>query len=304
MKNEIQIFCHEQFGQIRTMELPDGQVGFVGKDVAEVLGYSNPTKAIQVHVDDEDKMKMMIEATSQNGMLVKSYTNIINESGLYALILSSKLPKAREFKHWVTAEVLPQIRKTGGYIPVQEEDDDKIILAKAVQILQRTVEQKDSLIAECKTVIGRQSAEIQQQTLMLVEQSMQIEEKSEMVKEQHHLIEEQNIILEEQQPLVEFAQTVGESQDTCTIAQLAKEICNMGVDMGQNRLFQWLREHKYLGVSKHHRNVPYQYWVEKGYFVVKTSNAWYDEEGKAHYNMTTLVTGKGQQYFINKFRTL
>ena len=92
----------------------------------------------------------MLEAQSQNGILVKTKTAIINESGLYSLVLSSKLPQAREFKRWVTSEVLPQIRRTGGYIPVKQEDDEKTILARAVQILMKTVEQKDVLIAEQK----------------------------------------------------------------------------------------------------------------------------------------------------------
>lgn len=146
--NEIKIFKNPEFGQIRTMVMPDGQIGFVGKDVATVLGYSNATKAIIMHVEDDDKVMLMIEAQSQNGTLVKTKTAIINESGMYSLILSSKLPKARRFKHWVTAEVLPQIRQTGGYIPLNEEDDEKMILAKAVGIYQRTIEQKDRLIAE------------------------------------------------------------------------------------------------------------------------------------------------------------
>ena len=105
---EIQIFNNDQFGQIRCLE-KDGQPWFVGKDVAEVLGYANPSKAIIVHVDEEDKQCEMLEATSQNGNLLnKARTYLINESGLYSLILSSKPPQAREFKHWAAAEVLPQ----------------------------------------------------------------------------------------------------------------------------------------------------------------------------------------------------
>lgn len=127
MNTQIQVFNHEQFGSIRTMEMPDGQIGFVGKDVAEVLGYSRTADAIRQHVDDEDKgvFKMQTPGGVQSIVL-------INESGLYALVFASKLPKAREFKHWVTSVVLPQIRKTGGYIPVSREDDEKTILAKAV----------------------------------------------------------------------------------------------------------------------------------------------------------------------------
>lgn len=141
--NEIKIFKNPEFGQIRTMVMPDGQVGFMGNEVAKILGYSNYRNAIQNHVEDEDRLRTQIEYAGQ-----KRNVTFINESGMYSLILSSKLPKARRFKHWVTAEVLPQIRQTGGYIPLNEEDDEKMILAKAVGIYQRTIEQKDRLIAE------------------------------------------------------------------------------------------------------------------------------------------------------------
>lgn len=147
---KIKIFNHEQFGEIRTMTMPDGQVGFVGNDVARVLGYSNYRNAIANHVDEEDKLRTQIEYAGQ-----KREVTFINESGLYALVLSSKLPKAREFKHWVTSEVLPQIRKTGGYIPVTREDDEKTILAKAVQILMRTVEVQKQELAEQDMEIAR-----------------------------------------------------------------------------------------------------------------------------------------------------
>ncbi len=152
MENNIQIFKNEQFGEIRTMVMPDGQVGFVGKDVARVLGYAKPENAIANHVDDEDKTSTLIQGTGSN---YKSKATIINESGLYSLILSSKLPKAKEFKHWVTSEVLPQIRKTGGYIPVDVQDDEKTILCKAVNILMKTVEMQNKELAVQDIEIAR-----------------------------------------------------------------------------------------------------------------------------------------------------
>ena len=143
---ELQKFIHPQFGEIRTMMMADGQVGFVGKDVAEVLGYKLPRKAILDHVEKDDVLKWnLIDAMGRNQL-----TTFINESGLYSLILSSKLPQAREFKHWVTSEVLPQIRRTGGYIPVREEDDEKTILCKALMIYRRTIEEKEALLEEQK----------------------------------------------------------------------------------------------------------------------------------------------------------
>ena len=149
--NKIQVFKSEQFGAIRTMVMPDGQIGFVGKDVAEALGYSNASKAIIMHVDDEDKVELQVYLDSQNGNAgQRRKATFISESGLYSLILASKLPAARQFKRWVTSEVLPQIRRTGGYLPVSAEEDDQTIISKAMQILQRTLEQKDEQLAEQK----------------------------------------------------------------------------------------------------------------------------------------------------------
>ena len=96
-----------------------GETWFVGKDVAEALGYKNPSNALQVHVDEEDKTTYLIQVSGSN---YKTSTTVINESGLYSLVLSSKLPQARVFKHWVTSEVLPQIRKTGGYTPTKDAE--------------------------------------------------------------------------------------------------------------------------------------------------------------------------------------
>lgn len=111
--NEMQVFTNPEFGEIRTLEIK-GEPWLFGKDVASALGYSNPSKAVIVHVDKEDKsFEMLPVSDSQNGNLVK--TALINESGLYSLILSSKLPSAKKFKRWVTSEVLPAIRKTGMY---------------------------------------------------------------------------------------------------------------------------------------------------------------------------------------------
>ena len=133
---EIQIFKDERFGEVRTMVI-NGEPWFVGKDVAEMLGYAKPLDAIQRHVDEDDSVKHgLIDSLGRTQQVI-----FINESGLYALILSSKLPQAKEFKRWVTNEVLPQIRKTGGYIPVGSADDEKTILCKAIDIMNRTIEQ-------------------------------------------------------------------------------------------------------------------------------------------------------------------
>ena len=147
MKTEIQTFKHEQFGEIRTMVDEKGEPWFVGKDVARRLGYINPEKALRVHVDDEDKG--VNEMGTPGGTQKVTF---INESGLYSLVLSSKLPQAKAFKRWVTAEVLPQIRKTGGYIPLKDQDgrelSDLEIMCRAMEIMQKSIEQKEQLIAD------------------------------------------------------------------------------------------------------------------------------------------------------------
>ena len=139
---EIQIFKNDRFGEVRTMVIND-EPWFVGKDVASVLGYVSPHRAVFDHVDEDDKTSVLIQHSGSN---YKSKTIFINESGLYALILSSKLPQAKEFKRWVTNEVLPQIRKTGGYIPLNDCEDTGEIMARALMIAQRTIEQKDALL--------------------------------------------------------------------------------------------------------------------------------------------------------------
>ena len=138
--NELQIFTNDMFGQIRTTII-DGEPYFVGADIANSLGYSNTRDAIKAHVDADDKADVVIHDGRQNRKMTA-----INESGLYSLIFGSKLPSAKQFKRWVTSEILPQIRKTGGYIPINTKDDEVTIMAKAHQILERTLQEKDKII--------------------------------------------------------------------------------------------------------------------------------------------------------------
>ncbi len=140
MKTQIQTFTSEVFGKIRTCQV-NNQIMFVGKDVATALGYAKPENAIATHVDADDKTTTLIQGTGSN---YKSKVIIINESGLYSLILSSKLPQAKAFKRWVTSEVLPQIRKTGGYIPTKDVDGRQLsaeeIVERADAIVGRTLQ--------------------------------------------------------------------------------------------------------------------------------------------------------------------
>ena len=150
---QIVKFKHEMFGEIRTMTNESGESFFVGNDVAKALGYKKPENAIAIHVESEDKTTTLIQGTGSN---YKSKTVLINESGLYALILSSKLEQARAFKRWVTSEVLPQIRQTGGYIPTRnmrtgERLSEGEVLYLAQNILQRTIAQKNLPADDCMT---------------------------------------------------------------------------------------------------------------------------------------------------------
>lgn len=251
--NNLQIFNSPEFGQVRTIQ-QNGEPWFVGKDVAEILGYSNTPKAIRDHVDDEDKLTERIVLSGQNREMT-----IINESGLYSLILSSKMPKAKEFKHWVTSEVIPAIRKTGGYIAGSENMTDAEIMAKAVLVAQSTIRQRDQRIKELESDVAAAK------------------------------------------PKVLFADAVSASDSTILIGDLAKLIKQNGHPIGQKRLFCWMREQGYLikrqGADY---NSPTQRAMEMGLFKIKET-AISHSDGHVSVSKTTKVTGKGQQYFINKF---
>lgn len=152
--NELQIFENAEFGSVRTLMINDAPY-FVGKDIAEILGYADPNKAIAMHIDDEDKLndKTASSLGQRGGWL-------INESGLYSLILSSKMPNAKKFKHWVTAEVLPSIRKTGGYIVGQEQLTDAELMAKALMVAQKTIEARTEEVKSLQMLNAVQQQQI------------------------------------------------------------------------------------------------------------------------------------------------
>ena len=141
MENKMTIFENKEFGRIRTCNV-NGETYFVGKDIALALGYKNTKDALNRHVDQEDKLGAGFTTSGQNREMT-----VINESGLYALILSSKLDSAKRFKHWVTSEVLPAIRRQGGYMVVRPDESNEVILARALQIMQATLARRDELIA-------------------------------------------------------------------------------------------------------------------------------------------------------------
>ncbi len=248
--SELQIFNFNGT-DIRTLTI-DNEPYFVGKDVAEVLGYKKPENAVANHVDEEDKTTTLIQGTGSN---YKSKTVIVNESGLYSLILSSKLPTAKKFKHWVTSEVLPAIRKHGAYMTDAKAFDvvnNKAGLADLLQQAADQLKRKDIQIAEMK-------------------------------------------------PKALFADSVSASDSTILIGDLAKILKANGVDTGAKRLFQWLRDKSYLINRKGSDwNSPTQKSMNLGLFVIKESTHT-QPDGTVRVTKTTKVTGKGQQYFVNKF---
>ena len=201
--NDIKVFENDAFGSVRTIGR-EGDVWFVGKDVAEILGYTNPSKALADHVDEEDKLNNeSLSSLGQRGGW------LINESGLYSLVLSSKLPTAKQFKRWITKEVIPSIRKTGGYFATHKT------YVEALRALADAEEEKERLSLEN----------------------------------------------EEMKPKAEFYDTVAESSTTFEVGVVAK-ILNFGI--GRNKLFKFLRNEGILNPD----NIPYQQYVDAGYFKV------------------------------------
>lgn len=258
--NNIKVFENNEFGTVRTVEV-DREPFFVGKDVAEILGYSNPSKAISMHVDEEDKEFVMMNiANSQNGNLPigQTKTALINESGLYSLVLSSKLPTAKRFKRWVTSEVLPAIRKTGGYIGGAENMSEAEIMARAVLIGQRTIEEQKRKIDNLQNEI------------------------------------------DVNRPKVLFADAVSASHTSILVGELAKILRGNGCNIGQNRLFERLRNDGYLMKCGTSKNIPTQRAMEMGLFEIK-EGSYINGNGVNVITKTTKVTGKGQTFFVNKF---
>lgn len=241
---ELQVFNHPQFGTVRAVEI-QGEPWLVGKDVAESLGYTNPQKAIRDHTEPEDRT--VNELFTVNG----TKGTLINESGLYSLVFGSKLPEAKKFKHWVTSEVLPSIRRDGGYMHTSPDMTDEEIMARAVLLGQKKIEEQAKRIQEMR-------------------------------------------------PKEIFADRVSASESSILVGDLAKLLKQNGVDMGQKRLFRWLRDKGYLikyGISY---NLPTQRSMELGLFEIKETTITHSD-GHISISKTVKVTGKGQVYFVNKF---
>lgn len=259
---DIQIFENPEFGKIRTIEL-DGEPWFVGKDVAEALGYRNTKDALAKHVAPEDKIMGSQNATPSvtDSLGRKQWPTWINEAGVYSLAFSSKLPDAKIFTKWVTHEVLPSIRKHGAYISGQEQEDmtPEELIAKALVAAQGILDEKNK----------------------------QIKKKDEQIK-----------VME---PKARFADAVEASDTSILIGELAKILTQNGYKIGQNKLFCVLREQGYLCSKKGAMwNRPTQRAMDMGLFEIKERTIT-NPDGSTMTTSTTKVTGKGQSYFVNKF---
>lgn len=286
---EIQIFENAMFGKVRTIVI-DNEPWFVGKDVATALGYTNPRDALAKHVDEEDRTKGMesrfatpsqesftsgedgtkgmeernVTPSIKDSLGREQYPVYINESGVYALVFGSKLPTARAFKRWVTHEVLPAIRKHGGYMTPEKVEE--ALMNPDVMI---------RLATELK-------AERQKRQAL------------------SKLADEQGAQIAKMQPKALFADAVSTSETSILIGGLAKLIKQNGVDIGQKRLFQWMRENGFLIKNGADKNIPTQRAMEYGLFEVKERSI-VGGDGANHVTRTTKVTGKGQIYFVNRF---
>lgn len=257
LKNEIIKFLSPDDGKEIRVVVIDNEPWFVGKDVADELGYSNSKDAIATHVDDDDRKIIQRSEIATLDIPNRGLT-IINESGVYSLVFSSKLSKAKRFKHWVTSEVLPSIRKTGSYSISQfNNKPDSYMIEDPVERAKRWIEE--------------------------------YEEKKAL-----------ELKIEQDKPLVDFATHVSDTSDLIDVGMLAKIAKNEKIKIGRNKLFEWLRDNKYLMSNGIHKNEPYQTWVEQGLFVSReyTYHTPYGEK----IGTKVYVTGKGQIHLIEKLR--
>ena len=248
--NELQIFNNAEFGSVRTIEIEEKPY-FVANDVAKALGYSVPKDAVSRHCKGALKRRYLTEGGEQE-------LKIIPEGDVYRLVIKSQLPKADEFERWIFDEVLPSIRKNGGYISGQENLTDEELLSKALIVAQNKIADRDRIIAS----------------------------KQERI--------------EQMRPKEIFADSVATSKNSILIGDLAKMICQNGVEIGQKRLFDWMREKGYLIKTGSSKNLPTQKSIDLGIMEVK-ERALNNPDGSVRITLTPKVTGKGQVYFVNKF---
>ena len=247
MENMIRIFENEEFGKVRTV-VKNGEPWLVGKDVADILEYRNGSRDINRHVDEDDRCKIMIFDGNQN-----KETIIINESGFYSLVLSSKMPRAKEFRRWVTAEILPTIRRTGGYVGSED-----MFIENYLPFLDEPYKNLFRL------------------------QMMAINQLNERIRHD--------------EPLVEFAEQVSDTTNLIDMNAMAKLARAENIPVGRNRLYSWLKGKGVLMAN----NLPYQTFIDCGYFAVKESV--FETPTMTKTYQQTFVTGKGQLFIIGLLR--
>lgn len=251
--NQLQKVFNYQETQLRTVII-NSEPWFVAKDVAKILGFDHTPTMTRTLEDDEKGVHIIHTPGGEQQM------TIINEPGLYSAILKSRKPEAKEFKRWITHEVIPAIRKHGAYM---------------------TPETIEKVLTDPDTIIKLAT-------------NLKEERAKRMAAE---------ALVEKQKPKVVFAKAVETSDDTILVGQLAKIIAQNGIKIGQNRLFQWMRDNGYLGKKGAHYNEPTQYSMDLGLFEVKERTV-NNPDGSIRITRTTKVTGKGQIYFVNKFLSL
>ncbi|MDY2637608.1 MAG: phage antirepressor KilAC domain-containing protein [Phascolarctobacterium sp.] len=269
---ELQLVQNEQF-KVRKTEY-EGETWFVGRDVAQILGYKNHTASIPRHVEEDDRLNVTLD--TPYGQRV---TTLVNEIGVYSLVLGSKLPEAKAFKRWICKEVIPSIRSTGAYMTAET-------LAQ--------VQGNPEALTELTTRLAEMQSKYQE-TLRLVQQHQKT------IDQQGQLIERKNAYFIRNKPRIDFAKAVYENKTAILVGEMAKLLAQNGIEIGQNRFFEWLRQNGYLQSKQGEMwNVPYQKCIEQGIFIIK-ENVTTDNRGKELITRTPMVTGKGQRYFISKF---
>lgn len=248
--NDVTILRKDEFGAVRVLE-KDGRILFCGSDVAKALGYSNAPDALNRHCRSIVKRDT---ATVQGNVASMAF---IPEGDVYRLITHSKLPEAEKFESWVFDEVIPNIRKTGGYIAGQEMMDDDQLLANALMVAQRKI----------------------------AERNKQLEEANEKIKADA--------------PKVLFAETVEKAETCISIGTLAKILNQAGLDIGERRLFERLRNDKWLNSKGRNWNVPSQKSMDMGLMRVHESTI--SRSSGIQINKTPLITGKGQRFFLDLY---
>lgn len=251
---DLQLFSSERFGRLRATQI-DCEVWFAATDVAKALGYRDANQITRALDDDE---KRWSEGTLSECTHSHLGIRLINESGLYRVLMRSQRPEAIPFQRWLAHEVVPEIRRNGGYIATSAEDSDADIMARALLIAQKTIDRKNELIALHEATI------------------------------------------EDIKPKALFADAVADSDGTCLIGELAKMMCQNGLEIGQNRLFKLLQRDGYLGKSGSNRNVPTQRSMDMKLFRIKETAVTHSD-GRVTINRTPKVTGKGQAYFIGRY---